>query len=62
VKVLYDLPTKAVSLGIQGLLLYNPLAERREKVEQTPSPRAEAVLTVVGISTFSKAVMVSICR
>lgn len=41
VKVLCDLPMEAVSLGRQGLLLYDLHAGWREMVDPSPSPRAE---------------------
>lgn len=61
-KVLSDSPAEAMPLGRQGPVLYNPHAERREMVEQPPSPRAEVVFTVVGGSVFSEAVMISTHR
>lgn len=62
VKVLCNLPTEAVSLGRQGLLLYNPHAGWREMVDPSPSPRAEVVFIAVGKSIFSVAVVISTCR
>lgn len=61
-KVLCDLPTEAVSLGRQGLFLYNPHAEWREMVDPSPSPSAEVVFMAVGRSIFSVAVVISTCR